>query len=91
MQQIYAMVVKYRIKFRRMSTLYSVDSTLPGNVYIVPICIITGAFSMFSVGGCVSDIYPWECIAKYCHKGSISQYTPQGAGSVLENMISVVQ
>ena len=53
------------------------------NVYIiVPICIIAGALSMFSVQGCVPDIFPRECIKKYCLWGSISQYTPQVAGSI---------
>ena len=33
---------------------------LPANVYIVPICIIAGALSMFSVQGCVPDILPRE-------------------------------
>ena len=33
------------------------------------------------------DVRPGECIKKYCPQGSISLYTPKGAGSVLENMI----
>ena len=37
--------------------------------------------------GCVPHIRPMECIKKYCPLGSISQYTPKGAGSVLDNMI----
>ena len=44
--------------------------------------------SMFSTRGCVPDIRPLECIKKYCPNGSISQYTPKGAGIVLHNMIS---
>ena len=43
---------------------------LLANVYIVPICIIDGALSMFSKRGSVPDIRPRECIKKYC------PYTP---------------
>ena len=28
-----------------------------------------------------------ECIKKYCPLGSISQYTPKGTGSVLDNIV----
>ena len=39
--------------------------------------------------GCVPDIRPRERIKKYCPLGCISQYTPLGAGIVLNNVISV--
>ena len=42
---------------------------------------------MFSTRGCVPDVRPLECIKKYCPKGSISQYTPKGAGIALDNKI----
>ena len=60
---------------------------LLASVYIVPICIIVEALSMFSTRECVRDICPLEYKKKYCPLGSISQYTPKGAGSVLDNMI----
>ena len=44
----------------------------------------------FSVKGCVPDIRPRECIKKYCPWGSISQYSPQGAGSVLDDTMDPV-
>ena len=38
--------------------------------------------------GCVPHNRPMECIKKYCPLGSISQYTPKGAGIVFVYMIS---
>ena len=48
---------------------------LLANVYIVPICIIAEALSMFSTRECVPDICPLEYKKKYCPLGRISQYT----------------
>ena len=52
---------------------------------------IAGASSMFSAQGFVPDVglslaQAWECIKKYCHQGNISQFTPQGSGSVLDKI-----
>ena len=44
------------------------------NVYIVQICIIDGALSMFSKRGYVPDIRPRECIKKYCPLGRGGRY-----------------
>ena len=56
------------------------------NVYIiVPICIIAGALSMFSVQGCVPDIFPREIL-------SLGQYFSihsPGGREYMENMISI--
>ena len=54
------------------------------NVYIVPICIIDGALSMFSKQGCVPDIRPRECIKKYC------PYTPPREQVMSFNIIPAV-
>ena len=67
---------------------YPLDSFLPAKVYIVPFRSIVGTLSMFSAWRCVLDICPWECIEKNWPQGDISQYTPWGAGRVLEYMIS---
>ena len=60
------------------------------NVYIVQICIIDGALSMFSKREFVPDIRPRKCIEKYCPEVGISQYTPKGA-SVSEQEGHVIQ
>ena len=41
---------------------------------------------MFSKRGCVPDNPEW--VKKYSPLGNISQYTPKGARTVLDNMIS---
>ena len=60
------------------------------NVYIVQICIIDGALSMFSKRGYVPDIRPRECIKKYCPLRGISQYTPKGAGMSCHSISSLL-
>ena len=56
---------------------------LLANVYIVPICIIAGAFPRFSMRGCVPDILPWESTVP---RAAFPNTLPRDSlGTVLEN------
>ena len=62
---------------------------LLGNVYIVPICIIDGAFSMFSKRGCVPDICPLGVYQEILSLGGYFPIHTQGSRKVMSSLLLV--